>query len=95
MGIKEGRWMLKNRRPVILLLAIIAVLNVAGMFLALRTYPRFTVSRAGLLGENGENLKDFRLNEDGSLISVSDDPWIYYVFGEPVNIRFLTVEPRR
>lgn len=55
-------------------------------------FPQFAIEGNALIGENGENLKEFERGEGNHLISMSDDPWIYYVFGEPVNIRFLTVE---
>lgn len=84
--------MLKKRKSWILLLLIIAAFNAAGMALALRIYPQFSIDRAALMGENGDHLKEFEQREDGSLLSLSDDPWIYYIFGNPVNIRFLTVK---
>ena len=67
-------------------------MNVVGTGLTLRACPQFSISREALFGENGRNLKEFELGERGELTSLSSDPWIYYAFGEPVNVRFLTVE---
>ena len=83
----------RGRNPFLLLiLAAFLVMNVVGTGLTLRACPQFSISREALLGENGRNLKEFELGERGELTSLSSDPWIYYAFGEPVNVRFLTVE---
>ena len=83
----------RGRNPFLLLiLAAFLVMNVVGTGLTLRACPQFSISREALLGENGRNLKEFELGERGELTSLSSDPWIYYAFGEPVNVRFLTVK---
>lgn len=83
----------RGRRPFLLLvLAVFLAMNVVGTGLTLRTCPQFSISGEALLGENGRNLKEFELGEGGALTSLSSDPWIYYPFGDPVNVRFLTVE---
>ena len=83
----------RGRNPFLLLiLAAFLVMNVVGTGLTLRACPQFSISREALLGANGRNLKEFELGERGELTSLSSDPWIYYAFGEPVNVRFLTVE---
>ena len=83
----------RGRNPFLLLiLAAFLVMNVVGTGLTLRACPQFSISREALFGENGRNLKEFELGERGELTSLSSDPWIYYAFGEPVNVRFLTVE---
>ena len=83
----------RGRNPFLLLiLAAFLVMNVVGTGLTLQGLPQFSISREALLGENGRNLKEFELGEQGELTSLSGDPWIYYAFGEPVNVRFLTVE---
>lgn len=66
--------------------------DLIGTGMTLRSYPQFSIGEDALLGEDGGNLKEFELDSDGVLTSVSDDPWIYYAFGEPVNVRFITAE---
>lgn len=81
-----------KKRLLILFFALIIMFDAAGTALTLKTYRQFSIEPGALLGENGANLKEFALGEDGILTALSDDPWIYYAFGEPVNIRFVTVE---
>lgn len=84
-----------NFRKILPLLIAAAVFLFADLFCTgamLLFYPQFAVEGEVLIGENGSNLKEFEISDTGTLISMSDDPWIYYVFGEPVNVRFLTVE---
>lgn len=84
--------MFERRKLLMLFLTVFLMADIAGLGLTLRAYPQFTIERDALLGENGSNLKEFEMDDTGTITSVSDDPWIYYGFGEPVNIRFITVE---
>lgn len=84
--------MFEKRKLFRLFLIIFIMADVIGTGLTLRAFPQFTIEKEALLGENGNNLKEFELADGGRLTSVSDDPWIYYGFGELVNIRFITVE---
>ncbi len=81
-----------NKKKGLLAILIIFILDLFGTAAMLKIYPQFSIEKEALLGRNFENLKDFSVSEEGLLTSESEDPWIYYPFGEPVNIRFLSVK---
>lgn len=87
------KWMKKKPSLALCMcLLFFLAVDIAGTGLMLAVFPQFTIEGAALLGDGDGNLKEFEKNEAGILISKSDDPWISYAFGEPVNVRFLTVE---
>lgn len=86
-------WMLEKRSSCLwVCLVLFLAVDLVCVGLMVRIFPQITIEGAALLGEGDENLKEFEKNEAGVLRSLSDDPWIYYAFGEPVNVRFLTAE---
>ncbi|MDD6074872.1 MAG: LTA synthase family protein [Clostridium sp.] len=82
----------RKKRLILLFLALILLLDVCGTLVTLRTFRQFTLEPQVLYGENGANLKEFTLDEDGVLTAKTDDPWVYYALEQPANIRFVTVE---
>lgn len=79
-----------------ILLAIIPVVLVVicDMFLcaeAVHKYRQFVIEKTELIGKNEKNLKDFQLEEDGSLVSQSDDPWIEYVMNEAQYVKTIDI----
>ncbi|MCD8083061.1 MAG: LTA synthase family protein [Clostridiales bacterium] len=81
-----------RRKFLIGLLAAIALLDLAGTAWALRRYPQRIVSRDALFGENQMNLNEFETDGEGILTAQSDDPWIYYILEQPMNIQRITVK---
>ncbi len=82
----------RKKRLILLFLLLILLLDAGGTLVTLRTFRQFTLEPEVLYGENGANLKEFTLDEDGVLTAQSDDPWVYYALEQPANIRFVTVE---
>ncbi len=74
----------------IALLALPAILLIGNLYLY-RSLPEIEISGQELIGDNGENLKEFTLNEDGSVTSSSTDPWITWYLEEPIAVRNITV----
>lgn len=56
-----------------------------------RQYPQLQLEGESLYGIDGTYLKDFDLQEDGSLISVSGDPWIDYELPETMDIKAVEI----
>ena len=71
----------------VLLLAAAAV--VTGVMM--ERYPQRVILPEELYGAEQENLKDFALDEQGSLTARSSDPWILFDLGEEISLRQITV----
>jgi len=84
--------MFGKRRLLVLFLSAFLILDVIGTGISLFMYPQFSIGCEDLFGANGENLKEFEVNGDGTVTSVSSDPWIFYHFGRGVNVRYLAVQ---
>lgn len=54
-------------------------------------YPQRVILPEELYGAEQENLKDFALDEQGSLTARSSDPWILFDLGEEISLRQITV----
>lgn len=79
----------KTWRFLRLFLLALFILDLGATTAVLRMYPQLTLEPETLIGANQENLKDFALGDDGELVSLSDDPWIQYVFAQPMNVRHI------
>ncbi|MCC8060639.1 MAG: LTA synthase family protein [Clostridiales bacterium] len=79
----------KIQKLLLLLLMALIILDLGATAAVLRMYPQLILEPETLIGANQENLKDFALGDDGELISLSDDPWIQYVFAQPMNVRHI------
>ena len=75
-------------------------LSLAVLFLAaaaaaagvmMERYPQRVILPEELYGAEQENLKDFALDEQGSLTARSSDPWILFDLGEEISLRQITV----
>ncbi len=81
-----------RRRFLIGLLVTAAILlDLAGTAWSLHRYPQRILSQDALFGVDHINLNEFDIAEDGTLTALSDDPWIYYVLEQPMNIQQISV----
>lgn len=93
----EKRKRFISRRPICLVAAIISfiILIIFVDYLVctniIKKYQEITLDRFTLFGEEGKNLKDFLLKDDGSIISETDDPWIEYALDEPIYIKSIDI----
>lgn len=77
----------------ILWLLVLILLVVDGLLSLSITskYQQLSIKETDLLGKNNESLKDFRLQNDGSIISETDDPWIEYTLEEAMYIKSVDI----
>lgn len=68
--------------PVLIPVILIILFDMIICHNTLNKYAQLVIEKTELFGENNENLKDFRLEGDGSIVSESGDPWIEYVLDE-------------
>ncbi len=78
-------------RWVLAALAVLLLAMAAVTALMVRAFPQREILPEELYGAEQENLKDFTLGEDGWLTAQSDDPWVYFDFGEAIRLRQITV----
>lgn len=82
----------KNKHALFIIACLIIILlDVTNSLKNMKQYPQLSISNKELLGKNGENLEDFQISEDGSLISQSDDPWAYFTLPKTMNINSVCI----
>ena len=80
----------KKKNRVFLFFIVIVVSSIYGT-LFLHQYPNITLTRSELYGNDYSNLKDFSVEKDGRLFSLSSDPWISYSLTEAVPIAIIDI----
>ena len=94
------RWIIKSksRRNVsikLMILSFIALITTICIYFysieLKKQYPHNELTREQLYGIDGQNLKDFILEEDGLLVSTSADPWMEVFLEAPINIKTVTI----
>lgn len=82
----------KRKIAVIALLVSVCFGCLLGIVYSMIKYPQMEIDLQELYGENYENVHDFLMDEAGNLTSLSEDPWIWYQFETPMNIKNICVE---
>ena len=75
----------------ILIAAVTIIFDIFCTIVTLKNFPQLTLTSEDLIGIDAENLKDFKLNETGNLISESSDPWIWYPLQKQMNIKTVKI----
>lgn len=84
---------MKTKRWYLYLIAIVIFMVAECAFVGfqLLQYPQQVIYPDALYGAQQENLKDFSLNEDGTLTSLSNDPWIFYQFQKGTKVHQISI----
>lgn len=73
---------------IILLLAMLLIIDIINSLQIIRKYPQITIHSEKLL--KGDT-KALLFQEDGSILSESEDPWVYYVLPKMMSIKEIKV----
>lgn len=91
MGIGKGKLNYIWYAFAIVVFITVVILDIIDSIKTIKEFPQLNIDRDNLFGVNEVNLKDFELEEDGSLYAQSGDPWVYYTLPETTVVKIVEI----